>query len=150
MILSELFDSKVDYKVIVENPKVFATLITLRDKNDKPVQIAFEALFLEKSKDWALNFGVFKSLVGDELYMRFGRIHEFQAPKILAFAKRSTEEFLKKYDPPTFKFMATKDRSDVYARMIERFKVPGYQLEKKEEGQNSQDFHHFNFTKVQK
>lgn len=125
MLLNEILDDKVDYKVIEDSDDIFGTSASIGGRT-----IQFFAEKYEPGK-WTLSFGELKGrkLTTDKT----GNGSELA---VFSMVKDSILEFVEKYDPKLMHFTAAKEafkeknnRGSLYARLINRFKIPGYKFE---------------------
>jgi hypothetical protein len=127
MKLNEILNSKVDIEVVAEKPKEFTTRAKIGDQT-----IEFTA-FKSFKEGFEVMFG---QPMGKQGELFLGKTNKGDELAIFSMVKESLLMFIKKYEPNIIQFSAEKDmdgsdnRSSLYVRLIERFKVPGYTFDK--------------------
>ena len=119
--LDEAFTSKVPYKVIKDTAYDFSTVAKIGDREivfraEKETQIAWMIDFVERKDEYpgSTSFAVTGS---------------GNAMEVFSFVIASIKELITRYSPGIIQFDANKaenSRIDLYRRMINRVKIPGY------------------------
>jgi hypothetical protein len=129
MKLNELLDRKVKYHVIEKELYKFATGAKIGGRT-----IVFEAMYDKAENQWTVQFEEFSEK--DELgtFDVSGSGNELE---VFSMIKGSMEEFIGRYTPDLVTFTASKktgktNRADLYTRLLNRFKIPGYKMIKQD------------------
>jgi hypothetical protein len=160
--LLEILDSNVGTKVVTDNATNFVVTATINGR-----EIEFQAFKVTKIEDrnvWQVSFAEVQSKDGKEI-RTYGKTSSGGELEVFSMVKNGMRELITKHHPDEMIFTANKDggknnqaRGDVYERLIKRFKVPGYELNREEKTQtvnngkfkqNSQrSYDHFSLVKV--
>lgn len=135
MLLNELLNKKVDYEVLKAGKYQFITQAKIGDR-----EIRFEASN-EDDDEWGVAFEEIRSNENGTVKRTFnasGSRHELE---VFAMVKDSMLEFVQRYQPLEITFTADKDggkkdkmaRANVYAKLFDRFKIPGYTMGKEDQ-----------------
>jgi len=132
MLLNEILDKDVDYKVVVDDSDYFETHATINDR-----EIIFMAeLRKRKESHWEVYFGQpkfsHKTLQTRIDYSMTGGGNELE---VFAMVKKSIMELIKKHNPKVIKFEGAKEggkdnttRISLYHRLLKRFNLPNYEI----------------------
>jgi len=125
MKLNELLDRKVKYHVVEKEHHKFATGAKIGDRT-----IVFEAQYDPAEHTWEVTFEEFSEKNELGSYDVTGSGNELE---VFSMIKGSMEEFIGRYTPDQVVFTASKktgksNRADLYTRLLNRFKIPGYKL----------------------
>jgi len=144
MLITEILSSTVPCEVVEENDEHFVTKAKI---GGRWIYFATECLS-KKQKHWE---AAFSQQVGKDDF-DFGLTGSGNELEVFSMVKDSMLAFIKKYEPWTIDFIADKDggkkknaRGNVYEKLVNRFKIPGYKMERKSGA--SKDY--FTLTKVE-
>lgn len=127
MKLNELLDRKVKYHVVEKEHHKFATGAKIGGRT-----IVFEASYDIHEHLWTVQFEEFSEKNELGSYDVTGSGNELE---VFSMVKASMEEFIGRYTPDQVTFSAAKkdgktNRADLYTRLLDRFKIPGYKMKK--------------------
>jgi len=134
MLINEILDRKVKYTVMKDSDSQFKAQAKINGRD-----IVFYA---EETWHgiWEVAFGEKTDDAFDITYKKTGNGGELE---VFSMVKELTLEMIKKHDPKKITFQAAKEengnRGNLYARLVERFKIPGYKIERKS-GDKRDDF----------
>lgn len=140
MKLTEILNKKVDYTVIKATNDTFKTRATIGDR-----EITFTANSTDDGgdDDWEISF----SEMQPGRLTTFDRTGSGNELEVFSMVKDSIIEFISRQQPQVMVFTADKsegneknNRANLYARLIAKFKVPGYAVEREKLGQTSEIF----------
>jgi hypothetical protein len=131
MLLNEILNKKVEYEVIRANDKVFRARATI---GGRIIQFEAAKQDTESSDKWDVAFEENKE--GKRTFGKSGSGNEFE---VFSMIKDCILEVIARYKPEYMTFTADKDgskignnRGNVYSRLLSRFKVSGYTIERTE------------------
>jgi len=130
MLLNELLDTQVKGKILLDNTNFFRAKARIGGRT-----IVFEAEAHDNAAEtgvWSIVF-VEETDDGDETTAATGSGNEL---KVFAFVKDCFKTLIRKRKPNLLLFSADHDgknqgrnsRAELYKRLLEKFKVPGYKL----------------------
>lgn len=129
MRIAEILDKKVAYEVVVDTKAEFQTKARIGDR-----MIVFDAE-LNEEDDWGVLFWQ-TTLEGKS--MRFEVTKGGNELEVFSMVRDSLTQFVEERKPATIRFSADKSRgssrSDLYDRLLKRFKIPGYEHHKRDDG----------------
>lgn len=133
MKLHEILDRKIEKEVVKDNEEVYRTKARIGDRI-----INFVAdLDDEEEDEWAV---VFWETDLDGNGLKFDVTGGGKELGVFSMVKSSMMELIKKRNPKIIFFSAEKGkgsgRSELYDRLIRRFKLPNYEYEKRTEHMN--------------
>jgi hypothetical protein len=134
MLLSEILNRKIDYKITNATRRDFNTEAIIGNRKimfdaDSDNGLSWEVSFLEKDLKSTSSRSYDVTGSGNEL-------------EVFSMVKDSILELIKKYDPNEISFNASKKegnatRANLYDRLIKRFKIPGYSYRRDETSANA-------------
>jgi len=125
--ITESFDSKIPYKVVIASNESFNTKAEIGGRT-----IFFTANITEDGTDnnptypWEIEFQEISK--NSNTYSKTGSGHEMQ---VFAFIIDSIKELIARYSPDEIVFGSEKydsNRTSLYKRMANKIKLPGYHL----------------------
>ena len=125
-VLNEVFDSDVNGKVVRKTNNSFITKATVGERD-----IKFQAMGADG--DWECDFIEQSPTKGDT----FGKSGSGNELQVFSFVIESLKLFISMYAPDQVMFTSDKsdgNRSQLYARMARRVKIPGYHIEQGDRG----------------
>jgi len=132
MLVKELLDKKVKYKIKRAESDLFKTIATIGGR-----EIEFTAdEEVGYPREWVATFSEVKKIESTE-HRDYGKTGSGSELEVFSMVKDSMLEFIQTYDPMMITFTATKDadgngnRADLYARLLQRFKIPGYSIKRR-------------------
>lgn len=133
MKLHEILDRKIEQEVVKDNEEAYRTKARIGDRI-----IHFTADLDDEDEDeWAVVFWE-TDLNGNGL--KFDVTGGGKELEVFSMVKSAMMEFIKKRNPKIIFFSAEKDkgagRSELYDRLVRRFKLPNYEYEKRAEEMN--------------
>lgn len=126
-VLNEVFDSNVPGKVVKQTSSSFITKATIGNRD-----IKFQAA--GHDSDWEVDF-IEQSPTRGDTFSKTGSGNELQ---VFSFVIESLKLFISLYSPDQVAFTSDKsdgNRSQLYARMGRKVKIPGYTLDVTNRGQ---------------
>lgn len=139
MLLVELFDSKIDYKVEVASAHKFMTSATIEDR---------EIIFVSEIEDQGrygmeatIEFGEMKPGRDGKKRITYDLTGSGGEMKVFSMVGQSVKEMVNRYQPDMILFTADKDgketskRADVYEKLLKKF-APEYEAMRKDAGQS--------------
>jgi len=131
MKLNELLNKKVDYEVQINTHEDFVAVATIGGRN-----ITFKAEYRDTTDDWLINFAEV-----DEKKRAYGKTGSGNELEVFAMVKDCILEVIKLRKPRQLRFSASiengKDnRASLYRKLLDRFKVPGYEVNTKKSGES--------------
>jgi hypothetical protein len=133
MLLNEILSKPTDYMVIADTATYFATSAKIGGR-----KIIFNAV-KEGKKPWDISFQESK-IVDGKITNTMKATGSGNELEVFAMIKASLLQFIKQYDPESMTFDAHKGektaddernvRADLYERLLKRFKIPGYTVER--------------------
>lgn len=134
MLINEILDRKVKYTILKDGDSQIKAQATI---NGRTIIFYGEETW---HGIWEVAFGEKEEGDDDITYKKTGNGGELE---VFSMVKELTLELVKKHSPRKITFQAAKDvkgnRGNLYARLIDRFKVPGYKIERKS-GDKRDDF----------
>lgn len=126
MKLNEILNSKVDFDIVRDDTYNFETRATIGGRD-----ITVRFLRQGESDEWSVSFGELK----DDDKVEYDATGKGSEHQVFAMVKASIMEFTKKRAPQEMAFCADKtkgklNRSNLYDRLLRRFKIPGYSFER--------------------
>jgi len=121
-IINEVFDSDVNGKIIRATNDLFTTEAAIGNR-----RIVFNASMFEDNNGteiWEIEFT--ERVRGVMTYDKTGSGNEMQ---VFSFVIASIKELISRYKPAQIEFSSHKEdgnRSNLYRRMINKIKIPGY------------------------
>ena len=128
MKIAEILDRKVEYTVEIDNDLQFQTKARIGDRI-----IVFDADTEAGEDVWGI---VFWQTTLEGKSMRFEITKGGNELEVFSMVRDSMNQFIEKHKPATIKFSADKSRgatarTNLYDRLLKRFKIPGYTHEKR-------------------
>jgi hypothetical protein len=127
--LEEALDTKVDYEVIKISTDVFSARAEIGDR-----MIVFTAESYESVEPgtWEVDFSERPTLKTKviKLGQKYAKTDSGEEFKVFSFVLAAMREFAERYAPEKIIFTSAKsdeNRTSLYARMLKKFKLPGYE-----------------------
>lgn len=134
MLLNELLDRKIPYKVVLATDTQFRTSATVGGRN---IVVRCSGMTFSHNSLWVVDFAE-TTPGGSETFMATGSGSELE---VFSLVVDSLKELVARYQPDQIRFTASKKEGDVgdtraslYGRLARRFKLPEYDLVSKEIG----------------
>ena len=150
MKLFELFDSKIDYKIVKESEREFHTRATIEGR---------DILFTASISDYILDHE--GNVTCEEAYVEFAEVKKPESRydseewnydvtgsggemKVFSMVGASLKELVYLYKPAIIKFSAEKDKKDkkdsekranLYEKLIKKF-IPEYEIDRRDAGKS--------------
>lgn len=135
MLLNELLDRAIPYKVVVSSADKF---VTAADIGGREIAVRCSKTVYQYNTLWFVEFA---QVDGNKTtFKATGSGNELQ---VFSVVVSSIKELVSRYEPDMIRFTASKSegeigdtRASLYARLAQRFKMPDYDLIRKEQGED--------------